>query len=201
MMPTARSTMRPMKKTSMVASRSMRFDNFNLEIWMQKSRVVLSFKKVLAQLPSSTDSVDPRVARLKSTEECRCFIFNALERQRPDLALQAFHRIPTFGGVFGRSRFDRKLMKELLIESGVEGGLDSAAPAASLSFNRGICREGGAKEAANPSRSAAGAADTYRAPTGWEIKSLVDLARFDAPVDSANDDAIRHVRSSLAAAA
>jgi hypothetical protein len=179
----------------------MRFDNFTLEIWMQKSRVVLSFKKVLALLPSSDEGVDPRVARLKSTEECRCFIFNALERKRPDLALQAFHLTPRFGGVFGRSRFDRKLMNELLLEAGVEGGFDSTGAAASLCSTRGNSGKAGAKEAASPSGSAAGAADAHTVSIEWESKSWADLARIDASVDSANDDAIRHVRSALAAAA
>lgn len=97
---------------------------------MQKDRIGLSFKKLRAVLPACTDDVDPRVARLKSLQECRSFISNALERKRPDLALQALHRIATFNEPFGRSRSDQKLMTEVLSELGVVGGGDANGAAA-----------------------------------------------------------------------
>lgn len=167
---------------------------------MHTSQTVLKFKQVLALIPLSDDSVDSRVSRLKSTEECRWFIFNALERKRPDLAVQALHRIPEFGGVFGRSQFDRRLMKELLLESGVEGGggLPAAAsPRATVSR----LGEASMQELANPHKGRSSAADWQEASTEWDGRRWVGLTRIDAPADSANDGSILGPASAVAAAA
>lgn len=167
---------------------------------MHTSQTVLKFKQVLALIPVSNDSVDSRVSRLKSTEECRWFIFNALERKRPDLAVQALHRIPVFGGVFGRSRFDRRLMEELLLESGVEGGggLPAAAsPRATVSR----LGEASMQEAANPRKNRTSAADAHKASIEWEGKRWAGLTPIDAPADSANDGSIVGAPCTVAAAA
>lgn len=80
---------------------------------MKQTKNVFPVPSIAPSLRIDSAARDPRVARLKSADECRVFITNAIERGRPDLARQALDLAFRFNEDFGRRLEDRRIVSTL----------------------------------------------------------------------------------------
>lgn len=80
---------------------------------MRKTEKTLPVSSIAPPVGIDYTTRDRRVARLKSADECRVFITNAIERGRSDLARQALEFALQFDRDFGRRRDDSRIVSTL----------------------------------------------------------------------------------------